>query len=290
MPKWGQCIWVHNDSGSKLDRHALEARWVGYDEDSTHAHRVYWPETHHVSVEHNIRFTSDSVTVPIPTPPQLPAETPTSTTEHPVMQHPGATDSGEDEIEVEDELANQTPAPAAMPTHASASGRPPPRAQAVQPMRQSMHVQKPSSLVRRIEAGEGTTDGHLSTHTDVTLLTSMPTQSDPEWAYCADFNDIIAATLQDIEGDPKSVGEAQSRPDWPHWKAVMDREMESLERSETWCTILRLTSRNIVSCKWVFRLKRKADGNIDKYKARLVARGFTQVFGTDYYDTYSLVA
>ena len=45
VPKWGQCIWVHNGSGSKLDRRATEARWVGYDEDSTHAHHVYWLET-----------------------------------------------------------------------------------------------------------------------------------------------------------------------------------------------------------------------------------------------------
>jgi Reverse transcriptase (RNA-dependent DNA polymerase) len=44
--------------------------------------------------------------------------------------------------------------------------------------------------------------------------------------------------------------------------------------------------KNVVGCKWVFRLKRKADGSIDKYKAHLVARGFTQIYSVNYYDTY----
>ena len=48
--------------------------------------------------------------------------------------------------------------------------------------------------------------------------------------------------------------------------------------------------KNIVSCKWVYRLKRRADGTTDKYKACLVARGFSQIYGVDYLDTYSPVA
>ena len=38
VPEWGQCMWVHNDSGTKLDEHASAAQWVGYDADSIHAH------------------------------------------------------------------------------------------------------------------------------------------------------------------------------------------------------------------------------------------------------------
>ena len=38
VPEWGQRIWVHNDKGSKLNACSLEARWVGFDRDSTHAH------------------------------------------------------------------------------------------------------------------------------------------------------------------------------------------------------------------------------------------------------------
>jgi hypothetical protein len=70
----------------------------------------------------------------------------------------------------------------------------------------------------------------------------------------------------------------------------MDREIKSLEVARTWKTDLCPPGKNIVGAKWVFKLKRKANGSINKYKARLVARGFTQIYGVDYYDTFSLVA
>ena len=105
VPKWGQRVWVYNDSGTKLDKHATEARWVGYDTDSTHAHHIYWPDAHKVSVERNIKFTADSVIVSLPQPRQHAsaiAQMPAPAQMGP--QPPPATDSGEDEVEVEDKL------------------------------------------------------------------------------------------------------------------------------------------------------------------------------------------
>ncbi len=51
MPEWGQRVWVHSASGSKLDAQAIQARWVGFDTDSLHAHWVYWPGKNSISVK-----------------------------------------------------------------------------------------------------------------------------------------------------------------------------------------------------------------------------------------------
>jgi hypothetical protein len=84
IPEWGQHIWVHNDSGSKLDVYTTITQWVGYDEESTHAHRVYWEDKGKISVERNIKFITDTLvlfplhipmTAPIPAPPANTAQT-----------------------------------------------------------------------------------------------------------------------------------------------------------------------------------------------------------------------
>lgn len=66
VPEWGQRVWVCNFKGSKLDARGLMARWVGYDTESPHAHRIYWPEKHSLLVKRDIRFTTDTVIVYVP--------------------------------------------------------------------------------------------------------------------------------------------------------------------------------------------------------------------------------
>ena len=92
--------------------------------------------------------------------------------------------------------------------------------------------------------------------------------------------------------DTPTVEEAMKRSDWPQFKAAMDVEMETMRRTGTFGDgpIQRPIGRNIVGSKWALRIKRKANSEIDKYKARLVARGFTQVQGVDYYETFSPTA
>ena len=89
------------------------------------------------------------------------------------------------------------------------------------------------------------------------------------------------------ESTPKSYVEALQVP---AWKAAMDVEYAAFIQRETWTLVPRPTAANVVSCKWVYSLKYNPDGSIARYKARLVARGFSQAYGLDYHETFSPVA
>lgn len=60
-------------------------------------------------------------------------------------------------------------------------------------------------------------------------------------------------------------------------------------RNCTWSLVPFPTNVNLVGCKWIFRIKRRSDGSIERHKARLVAQGFSQEAGIDYFDTFSPV-
>ncbi|KAK1618276.1 hypothetical protein QYE76_023793 [Lolium multiflorum] len=75
----------------------------------------------------------------------------------------------------------------------------------------------------------------------------------------------------------------------PEWRAAMAEEFSALTHTRTWTLVPRPPGTNIVGSKWVFKTKHRPDGSIEKHKARLVARGFTQQQGLDYGDTFSPV-
>jgi hypothetical protein len=73
------------------------------------------------------------------------------------------------------------------------------------------------------------------------------------------------------------------------WVAAMEDEYSTLYRQGTWTLVPPAPSQNIVGCKWVYKIKRNADGSISRYKAKLVAKGFHQQAGLDYDETFSPV-
>ena len=69
----------------------------------------------------------------------------------------------------------------------------------------------------------------------------------------------------------------------------MEEEMDSLAKNNIWDLVELPEGRSVVGCKWVFKLKRKFDGSIERYKVRLVAKAYSQVEGIDFHDIFSPV-
>ena len=100
-----------------------------------------------------------------------------------------------------------------------------------------------------------------------------------------------AATLSANEGEPQ-VSPVPSVRDTladPHWRRAMEEEYAALLANQTWDLVPRLSGCNVVTGKWIWTHKLRADGTLERYNACWVLRGFTQRPGVDYDETFSPV-
>ncbi|KAK8696520.1 hypothetical protein V6N13_001654 [Hibiscus sabdariffa] len=89
---------------------------------------------------------------------------------------------------------------------------------------------------------------------------------------------------------PKTYQEAVASPDSEKWLEAMRSEMDSMSENQVWTLVEPPEGIKPIGCKWVFKKKTDMDGNVQTYKGRLVAKGFRQIHGVDYDETFSLVA
>ena len=86
---------------------------------------------------------------------------------------------------------------------------------------------------------------------------------------------------------PSNVHEALNHPGW---KQAMIDEMKTLENNDTWELVTLPLGKKTVGCRWVYAVKVGPNGEVDRLKARIVAKGYTQIYDLDYGDTFSPVA
>ena len=73
------------------------------------------------------------------------------------------------------------------------------------------------------------------------------------------------------------------------WVDAMVEEYDSIVRNSAWEIVPRPEGKSVVGSRWIYKVKQAADGSVEKYKARFVARGFSQIEGIDYEETVAPV-
>jgi hypothetical protein len=98
---------------------------------------------------------------------------------------------------------------------------------------------------------------------------------------------VTQAATHDIP-IPRTYNEAVNDPDYSaRWREAIEYEIGQLLANNTWREDIYPEDANLISTKWVFTLKFNPDGTLERFKARIVARGFTQQYRIDYIETFA---
>ena len=263
---WGEKVYVRVEKGTKLGGRVREGRWLGMDEESKGA-RIYWPDNKAVSVERNIYFNNPlasrveeeeeaivNMNADLPIVQLAPRVAPAPVINPPVDD----TDPVSDAPETSDAEAT------------------------------AKRVRRPSRKISDLLEGKG-----LWSTAGRSMLAPGVQQPSNDWIAsveeCVDEYALAAETSNAEALEPRSLAEAQKQPDWPLWEKAIQEELATLRAAGTWEVVDRPERVNVVGSKWVFRVKKDATGNVVCYKARLVAQGFSQVPGVDYFDMFAPV-
>ena len=87
--------------------------------------------------------------------------------------------------------------------------------------------------------------------------------------------------------EPMSYEEACGKEEWEN---SMQEEITAIEKNNTWELTDLPPGKKVIGVKWVYKVKYNDDGSIQRYKARLVVKGYVQKYGIDYFETFSPVA
>ncbi|CAI7809270.1 unnamed protein product [Closterium sp. NIES-54] len=159
-----------------------------------------------------------------------------------------------------------------------------PRIRVTPQQRQGLHVpaaEEEGRGKRRIQAPNRLTHDALgkpakSALAGVALIVGDDKESDYEECAFAFFSPV------EMPGEPATLKEALESSDAEDWKNAMESELKSIEENGTWKLVELPEGRKAITSKWLFKIKSDADGKIERYKSRLVAKGYQQKEKSDY--------
>jgi hypothetical protein len=104
------------------------------------------------------------------------------------------------------------------------------------------------------------------------------------------YDDFVSSvSLSTNDNEPSCYQEAMKGSNNDKWKEAMKDEMKALERNATWDLVEFPRDKKTVGCKWVYKLKKGVDDKVERYKARMVAKGYSQKEGIDFCEIFSPV-
>lgn len=139
------------------------------------------------------------------------------------------------------------------------------------------------------DTNEVSSDNPTSSTSEEQLRRSTRVRRKPERLQLDPSKRTYCQLAEEKLEEPCSYDEALSSAQRELWIHAMEEELASLNTMKTWSLVKREPNMKIVKSKWVYRIKRGPDGRVDKYKARVVAVGTSQIQGIDYFETYSPV-
>ncbi|CAI7857384.1 unnamed protein product [Closterium sp. NIES-53] len=107
----------------------------------------------------------------------------------------------------------------------------------------------------------------------------------------SEYEEFAFAFFSPVEmlGEPATLKEALESTDAEEWKKAMESELKRIEENGTWELVELPEGRKAITSKWLFKIKSDADGKIERYKSRLVAKGYQQIEKVDYKELFAHV-
>ena len=255
LQKFGTVCFAYKQEKGKLDSRCEQGVFVGYDKNSP-AYLVYYPDTERIQKHRLVKFTTETAM-------EQGTQTPESHIQCDSEVHPRVNK----DVNVDDECVNVQN----QGIQSGASGALSEQTERTQPGKATETVNRRNPL--RARRPPGHLKGFETEFEDT--VDKLET--------CVDF---CYRAVCDI---PQNYQDAIVSPKSKQWRKAMDEEMRSLEENKTFSLTQLPPGKQAVGGRWVYALKKDIDGS-DKYKARFVAKGYSQKAGTDYEETFSPTA